>query len=138
LPRPGPGEGGKYLIVPAGYDGPVPEGYFVAESASHVNWLILRGLLVDGKPDTARATMRQGLRVYPSSQLDDPPTTEFIAMSGVQLNTIHANNAEFYEEVATVVEREPLAVIDDETRGLMASIGIKKGSPFAPGDIEPI
>ena len=54
--RPGPdrGEGGKYLIVPAGYTDPIPDGYFVAESPSNINWLILRGLLVDGKPDTAR------------------------------------------------------------------------------------
>ena len=65
--RPGPdrGEGGKYLIVPAGYDGPIPDGYFVAESPSNINWLILRGLLVDGKPDTARDNFRTGLRIYP-------------------------------------------------------------------------
>ena len=134
--RPGPdrGEGGKYLIVPAGYDGPVPDGYFVAESPSNINWLILRGLLVDGKPDTARVTMHEGLRVYPLSHVDEPPVTEFIPMSGREFNTIHANNAEFYDELAAVVEREPLEVIDPETRGLMAAIGIKKGTPFAPDD----
>lgn len=132
--RPGPdrGEGGKYLIVPAGYTGPVPDGYFVAESPSNSNWLILRGLLVDGQPDAARAMMRSGVRVYPLSQVDAPPATEFIPFSGRQLNTIHANDATFYDEVAAVVEREPIGVIDPETRGLLASIGIRKGTPFAP------
>ena len=82
--RPGPdrGKGGKYLIVPAGYGEPVPDGYFVAESPSNINWLILRGLLVDGKPDTARQNMHTGLRVYPLAEVDDPPAMEFIQMSG--------------------------------------------------------
>ena len=55
-------------------------------------------------------------------------------MSGREFNTIHANNAEFYDELAAVIEREPLEVIDPETRGVLASIGIKKGTPFAPDD----
>ena len=51
--RPGPdrGEEGKYLIVPAGYDAPIPDGYIVSKSPSRINWLIMRGLLIDGKPD---------------------------------------------------------------------------------------
>ncbi len=134
--RPGPdrGEGGKYLIVPAGYTNPIPDGYFVAESPSNINWLILRGLLVDGKPDSARDNFRSGLRVYPLADVDAPPSTEFIPVSGKLFNTIHANNAAFYDELAAVIEREPLGVIDPETRGLLASIGIKKGTPFAPDD----
>lgn len=134
--RPGPdrGEGGTYLIVPNGYDGPVPDGAFVGESPSNVNWLILRGLLVDGAPDGAARSMRDGVRVYPLSRADDPPATEFISMSKVGFNTIHANDVEFYDEVAAVVAREPVGVIDPETRGLLASIGIRKGAPFAPDE----
>ena len=42
-PGPDRGKGGKYLILPEGFEGDVPEGYFVASSPSAVNWLILRG-----------------------------------------------------------------------------------------------
>ena len=82
--RPGPdrGQGGKYLIVPAGYDKPIPDGYFVSESPSHINWLILRGLLVDGKPEAPTKNFREGLRVYPLSQIDAPPEMEFISLGG--------------------------------------------------------
>ena len=134
--RPGPdrGEGGKYLIVPAGYDGPVPDGHFVAESRSRINWLIMRGLLVDGKPDAPTKNFQDGLRVYPLSQAEAPPAMEFISLSGKEFNTIHANDVTFFDELDAVVQREPLAVIDDETRGLLASIGIIKGHPFAPDD----
>jgi hypothetical protein len=57
---------------------------------------------------------------------------EFVSMSGQVFNTIHANNAEFYRELAAVIEREPIGLIDAETRGLLAGIGIRKGQPFAP------
>lgn len=132
--RPGPdrGEGGTYLIVPAGYDGPIPDGAFVAQSPSRINWLILRGLLVDGAAGGAAKAMRDGVRVYPLARAGNPPATEFISMSGRRFNTIHANNSEFYDELAAVVAREPVELIDPETRGLLASVGIRKGSTFAP------
>jgi len=134
--KPGPdrGQGGKYLIVPAGYDKPIPEGYFVSESPSHINWLILRGLLVDGKPDAPTQDFRDGLRVYPLSQVDAPPEMEFISLGGKPFNTIHANDVSFFDELNAVIQREPLGLIDDETRGLLSSIGISKGTPFAPDD----
>ena len=31
-----------------------------------------------------------------------------------------------------VIQKEPLDMLDPETRGLFASIGIEKGKPFAP------
>ena len=48
-PGPDKGKGGKYLILPPDYEGDVPEGYFTAKSTSYVNWVALRGFLVDGK-----------------------------------------------------------------------------------------
>lgn len=132
--RPGPdrGQGGTYLIVPTGYDGPVPDSAFVAQSPSSTNWLILRGMLVDGSPDTATRSMRDGVKVYPLTQIEAPPATRFVSMSKRPFNTIHANDAGFYDEVAAVIEREPIDVIDPETRGLLASVGIRKDTPFAP------
>jgi hypothetical protein len=53
-------------------------------------------------------------------------------MSGKQLNTIHANDFRFYEELNLVVQHEPANAFDPETVGLFAAIGIKKGKPFAP------
>ena len=134
--RPGPdrGEGGKYLIVPAGYDGPIPDGYFVSESPSRINWLIARGLLVDGKPDAPTKNFHDGFRVYPLSQADAPPAMEFISLSEKEFNTIHANDVSFFDELDALIQREPLGVIDPEIRGLLASIGISKGTPFAPDD----
>ena len=130
-PGPDRGQGGKYLILPPGYDGEVPDGYFTATSTSYVNWIALRGFLVDGRPDAASQMFRNGIKIYPLARRDDPPAMEFLNASGQTFNTIHANNVEFYEEVHTVIDREPVDMIDPETRGLLASIGIRKGQPFA-------
>jgi hypothetical protein len=132
VPGPDRGAGGKYLVVPADYDGELPEGYFVARSSSYVHLLILRGFLVDGRPDAATQSFKDGLKVYPLAQAANPPVMEFISGSGQTFSTIHANDYEFYEEIAHVLAKEPLDFIDPELRGLAASIGIRKDAPFAP------
>jgi len=131
-PGPDRGKGGKYLLLPPDYEGEVPEGYFAAKSPSWVNWVALRGFLVDGKPDAASKMWREGLKVYPLAQAANPPAMEFFNGSKSVANTVHANNFEFYEELHTVIDREPIAMLDPELRGLFASIGIQKGKPFAP------
>ena len=134
IPGPDQGKGGKYLIVPNEHQGRAAErwAYFVARSPSYVNLLILRGFLVDGKPDAASKMFREGLKVYPLAKAASPPAMEFINSSKVSFNTIHANNFEFYSELDHVIQKEPLDFIDPELRGLAASIGIRKGKPFAP------
>ena len=134
------GQGGKYLIVPPGYQKDLPkdksEGgeYYIARSPSYHNWLILRGFLVDGKPDAASKMFREGLKIYPLAKKDSPPAMEFFNGSNVPYNTIHANNFEFYRELDHVIQKEPIDFIDPELRGLAASIGIRKGKPFAPDE----
>jgi hypothetical protein len=131
-PGPDKGKGGKYLILPPGYEGDVPGGYFTAKSTSWVNWVILRGFLVDNKPDASSKMWRERLKIYPLAKAAKPPAMEFINGSGKVFNTIHANTYEFFEELHTVIAREPVNMLDPELRGLFASIGIQKGKPFEP------
>lgn len=134
------GKGGKYLIVPADYKGDVPKDkkdggeYYVTRSPSYVNLLVLRGFLVDGKPDTASKMFREDFKVYPLNKAGDPPKMEFIDSSKVAYNTVHANDFEFYEELDHVIQKEPIDTFDPELRGLAAAIGIRKGKPFAPDE----
>ena len=131
-PGPDRGQGGSYLILPPEFEGEVPEGYFAAQSPSYVNWVILRGFLVDGKPDAANEMFKNGVKIYPLKEKDNPPQMEFTSFSKTILNTIHSNDFTFYEELDVVIQREPLGMLDPEIRGLFASIGIVKGRPFAP------
>ena len=131
-PGPDRGKGGKYLILPPDYKGAIPEGYFAVESPTYVNWVPLRGFLVDGKTDAAVAMWTKGLKIYPLTQKENPPKLEIVNGSSVVMNTIHANNEKFYEEIAEVIQREPLDFLNPELRGNLASLGIEKGKEFAP------
>src|SRR4051794_29910907 len=92
------------------------------------------GFQVDGSPAAASQMFRNGVKIYPLDRRDDPPAMEFINKSTETFNTIHANNIEFYDEIHTVIDREPVEVLDPETRGLLAAIGIRKGQPFEPDE----
>ena len=131
-PGPDKGKGGKYLILPPDFKGKAPEGYFVAQSTSYINWLILRGLPVNGKPDFASHLFRTKLKVYPLKDKDNPPNMKFLDISKKAFNTIHANNYHFYEELHEAIDYEPISFLDPELRGLFASVGIEKSKPFKP------
>jgi hypothetical protein len=127
-PGPDRGAGGKYLILPPDYKGELKptagaeqaevngQKYFVAKSPSYVNIVVLRGFLEDGKPDAATAMFKGGLKIYPLAQAGKAPAMEFISASGKAFNTIHANTYEFYEELHTVIEREPVDMPDATAR----------------------
>jgi hypothetical protein len=148
IPGPDRGKGGIYVMLPPDYDGDInpPEGgmeaemeiggvmqkVFVSKSKSYTNWLIMRGFLIDGKPEGSTKIFKDGLKVYPLSKSTNPPAMEFISGSNKAFNTIHANNFEFYEELARVLQKEPIDFIDPELRGQAASIGIQKGKKFEP------
>ncbi len=151
-PGPDRKQGGTYVILPPDYKGdlkPTPNTFkdnhsvkamiggeerdvWIAQSRTYSNWVILRGFLVDGKPEPAAKMWRDGLKIYPLAQANNPKKMEFINISGKEFNTIHANNFEFFEEISNVINREPLEFLDPELRGQLAGIGIIKGQPFAP------
>ncbi len=131
---PDKGKGGKFLILPPGYEGEVPEGYHVARSNTHGNWVVWRGFQVDGDPKPAVDETKKLFRMYPLSQKDNPPTMNFINVSGKFNNTIHRMDYGYWEELDAQIQAEPIEGLDPDIRGLLASIGIKKGQEFKPDD----
>jgi hypothetical protein len=81
-------KGGKFLILPPGYDGDVPEGYFVYPTNTYGNWVIWRGFQVDGSTRPAVDATKKNFRMYPLSRKDNPPKMKFINVSGKFNNTI--------------------------------------------------
>jgi hypothetical protein len=129
---PDKGKGGKFLILPPGYEGEVPEGYHVARTTTHGNWVVWRGFQVDGSPAPAVAATKKLFKVYPLSQQDKPPKMNFINISGEFQSTIHRMDFGYWDEVNATIQAEPLEGLDPDVRGLLAAIGIKKGQEFKP------
>jgi hypothetical protein len=129
---PDKGKGGKFLLLPPGYKGEVPEGYFVMRSPTYGNLMFFRGFLENGSTKTAVDNTKKYFKVYSLSDAKNPPPMKFINVSGKEFNTIHANDFHFYEEVNAIVQYEPNEALNPETLGLLAAIGIEKGKKFAP------
>ena len=125
------GKGGKYLLLPPGHEGTVPEGHFVVQSSTFNNLMFLRGSIADGL-EPAVANIKSNLKVYPLAEADTPATTEFVNMSGISYSTIAPGDFSYFEGLNRVVQEEPIEAIGAEARGLLASIGIIKGQPFEP------
>ena len=153
LPGPDRGEGGKYLIVPPGYEGALPQGEFnVAHSKTiHGVWFA-RAFMENGNdPKPVVERIKKFTKVYPYSPggvgtpiaeflagkarlgpIKPPPATVFHEGSGKVMNTLPPNDWTYYEMLNEVVQQEPATALDPELMGPIAAIGIVKGKPFAP------
>jgi hypothetical protein len=151
-PGPDRGEGGKYLILPPGYDGPLPEGGFYVSRSRTTRVLIMgRSFMENNDPKPAVELIKKATRIYPYevgglgtsiaefltgnarlAKITPPPPTVFHEGSGKVMNTIPPNDFGFYEMLNDVVQQEPATALDAEQMGPLAAIGIIKGKPFAP------
>ena len=132
---PDKGRGGKYLFVPPDYKGTLPSsGYIVIKSPTYGNLLFGRAFMQHGDPKPGVASLKAGLRVYRLADAAHPPETKFLNLSGKVMNTVHANNFKFYEEVNQIIQEEPAGVYGPDMTGIFAAIGMEKGKPFAPDD----
>ena len=152
-PGPDRGQGGKYVIVPPGYDGNLPEGgFFVAHARTNfVLWFGRAFLENKNDPKPAAEAIRKGTKVYPYEaggvgtpiaeflagkarlgKITPPPQTVFHEGSGKVMNTIPPNDWTFFEMLNEIVQQEPATSLDPELMGSVAAVGIVKGKPFAP------
>ena len=126
------GKGGKYLILPPGYEGDVPSGYFVKQSNTYGNWLAVRGFPVGDDNAAVVKNIKDHLKVYPLAEKSNPKPVQYYDVSNKYLNTLHAQDITFFHEVNEVVQEENNEAFDPEVLGMLASIGIEKGKEFKP------
>jgi hypothetical protein len=125
-------KGGKFLLLPPGYNGEIPDGYFVLRSKTYGNLVFWRGFVENGSTTPAVESSKKFAKVYRLADVKNPPAMKFINVSGKSFNTIGANTFQFYEDVNKVVQYEPNEAYSPEILGQLASIGIEKGKTFAP------
>lgn len=152
FPGPDRGAGGKYLLLPPGYDGPLPEGgFFVARSKTVRVLYAFRAFLVHNDPKPTVENIKNNLKIYPYTPggygtsigtalegtirlAKNPPIpeTRFVEASGKAFNTIPPSGYGFFEMINALVQEEPATSYDIELTGQLAAIGIVKGKPFNP------
>ena len=133
LGGPDKGKGGKYLVVGEDYTGEIPKGYFVYKTKTYRHWLLTRPYQFPNESlEQTLTKFKEGIKIYPLAEADNPTANEFLNLSGLQYNTLHATNSQIYDELNEVIQYEPANSGDPEMLGLARAIGIEKGKEFKP------
>ncbi len=110
---PDKGKGGNYLVIPPGYTGEIPDGYFLLKPPTNRNFLFLRGSIKHGlKPAVENIT--SNLKVYPLKDAANPVATEFVNMSNKAFNTVFPSDLCYFEALNQVIQDEPIDAISPE------------------------
>ncbi|MFC1762682.1 DUF1254 domain-containing protein [Planctomycetota bacterium] len=127
---PDKGKGGKFLFLPPGFDGKVPDGYFVVKSPSYRMWAMMRGWGDVGVGDKATEWFKQNLKVYPLAT--GPRQGNYTNTAGIGLNSLAAEDGSVFDMLNEIVQYEPKELFGPEQLGRLATLGIAKGKPFNP------
>ncbi len=125
------GLGGSYLILPPGYEGDIPDGYFVQQSKTYNAFSFLRAnTAIVGEGERAMEFIRENLEVYPLAKGLTEGT--YTNVSGVDMNSLVPENAEAFTWMYEMINYEPAEAFGKELLGRLESIGIQKGKDFNP------
>ena len=127
------GQGAKYLFVPPGYDGEIPQdGYQVRQLKT--NMCLVCARVSDPDPSRGLAFLRQ-LRMYPLSQSADPEPNNFQDVSDRKLMAnpcVVDGSFEVWEVIKRALDRDVLSSSYYVQYGMLADLGLRKDRPFEP------
>jgi hypothetical protein len=128
------GKGGRYLILPPGYEGKPPEGYIALPSDTYQGYALLRSILKSGNDADLAKAVAYGKRIklYPLAQANNPQTTTFVDAIDVVFDATIPYDLRFYRSLDRIVQSEPWLARDKMMIDQLKSIGIEKGKDFTP------
>lgn len=132
LPGPDKGRGGKFLLLPPGYQGSVPDGYFVYRSRTNNVMVFWRAFFSDPNNLNPAVKLIEQTRIYPLGKEAQAKPMQFPDASGVPVNMDYPRDGAFYNMLARFIDSETVDPMDLDWRGMLAAIGIIKGQPFKP------
>ncbi|UBM62383.1 DUF1254 domain-containing protein [Candidatus Sulfidibacterium hydrothermale] len=127
------GKGGKYLFLPPGYKGPVPEGYIVKKSPSYRIYLAFRSIRKPGSGATLQDAYNYSkrLKMY---YLNHPEPTRYIDPSDKRFATLPHYDESMFRDIHDIFTVEPVKPQDKIMMGYLSYLGIEKGKPYHPDE----
>ncbi|MES2707759.1 MAG: DUF1254 domain-containing protein [Verrucomicrobiota bacterium] len=128
------GKGGRYLILPPGYQEKVPGGYIAMPSDTWQTYALLRSNIKGQSDAEIAAAVAYGkqIKLYPLAQAAHPPDTTFIDALDVVFDANIPYDLRFFESLNRMVQSEPWIRRDMAMIEQLKSIGIVQGKPFQP------
>jgi hypothetical protein len=134
LPGPDAGKGGKFLLLPPGFNRDVPSGYYVYRSGTNSVFVFLRAFYDD--PNNLVPTVRvvEKTRIYPFGGEATAHAMTFPNASGVPTNILPISDGSAFDALKQLLDSEGDHLAEPDSLGLLASIGIVKDKPFTPDE----
>ena len=129
---PDQGKGGKFLLIPPGYQGAIPEGYFPYRSQTNNVFIFLRGFYQDASDLSPGVQTLEGARVYPLGRENESKAMSYPDASNSSVNMLPRKDASAFDQLKQLVDSETPALADPDWMGMLAALGIEKGKAFNP------
>jgi hypothetical protein len=127
-------DGAKLLLLPPGFDAPVPEGYLVVRLRTNCLFLLGRGTPKAGEGPDALVTLLGSVGLYPLAQAAAKPATRVIRVGGVPLNSDWPKDVRFFDYLADGISHVQVEPADKLMYAMLAPLGLVPGQPFHPDE----
>ena len=125
--------GGRFLILPPGYEGQLPQQhYHVVRADTNVVIFYLRAIPKTRADFPILVERIKEYRQYKLADTVKPPKTSFILMSGKKTNFLTNEGFAYFETLARYINENPPRFQDMAMLGLLETLGIAHGKPFKP------
>jgi len=132
---PDKGEGGKYLLLPPGYQGTVPAaGYFVYRPLTNNVFVFWRAFFTDPTQLAEPVELIERTRIYPFGKEGSAKPMQFPDASNVPVNMLFPSDGSYFQMLSRFIDSEAVEPTNLDWRGMLAGIGIVKGQPFKPDE----
>jgi hypothetical protein len=130
------GNGGKYVLVPEGYQGPLLPNAYTYTQRTNNGFAILRPIIADSSPENLKkaADFAKTIKVYPLASAANPPKNKSVDLYGKMMEGTPVLDETIFSEINEIIQEE---VVEEQNKTMMAQLkylGIQKGKSFEPSD----
>jgi hypothetical protein len=94
--------------------------------------VFLRSFYQDPADLNPAVSLMERAKIYPLGAEANAKPMQFPDASGIAVNLLPATDASAFDQLKVLIDSEGAGIADADWRGMLASIGIEKGKPFAP------
>jgi hypothetical protein len=132
LAGPDHGKGGRYLILPPDYKGPVPSGFFTYRSGTYGVFVYWRGFFTDPKQLSEPVKVMEQTRIYPLGNERSARPMQFPDASARAANMLYPQDGNAFDMLSRFIDHEYVDPSDMEMWGVLAGIDVIKDRSFSP------
>jgi len=128
------GNGGKYVLIPKDYQGPILANSYTYEQRTNNGFAILRAIIPDASQENIdkAAEFAKKIKIYLLAQAGNPPQNNYIDIYGKNMEGTPVLDETIYTELHEIIQEEVVEEQNLAMMGMLNKIGIQKGQPFEP------